>query len=99
VSHLVLTEPRQYGGVIVLTGGFIGPDPIKPTAAGSPDGVPVILRSIEENGWVPSHRVKESAALFEGAGAQVDLLIEPGTEHIVTAESCVAAARLLSAIG
>lgn len=98
LAHLLLTRPRRIGAAVLLTGGFIGPDPIEPLTGGELDGVPVLLRSIEEDPWVPAHRVLETGALFEAAGARLDLRIEPGTEHIVTDESCQAAADLIGGL-
>ncbi|MGW3960816.1 alpha/beta hydrolase [Amycolatopsis sp. NPDC005003] len=98
LAHLLLTRPRRVGAAVLLTGGFIGPDPIEPPAGGELDGVPVLLRSIEEDPLVPARRVRETGRLFEAAGAWLDMEIEPGTEHIVTDQSCQAAADLIAGI-
>lgn len=95
LAHLLLTRPRRVGAAVLFTGGFIGPDPIEPPATAELDGVPVLLRSIEDDPWVPALRVGETARLFEAAGARVDLAIEPGDEHVVTDEACTAAADLI----
>ncbi|SEC79717.1 phospholipase/carboxylesterase [Amycolatopsis tolypomycina] len=95
LAHLLLTRPRRVAAAVLFTGGFIGPDPIKPPTGAELDGVPVVLRSIEDDPWVPAHRVVETGRLFEAAGARLDLKIEPGTEHIVTDEACAAAADLI----
>ncbi|WP_206788404.1 alpha/beta hydrolase [Amycolatopsis sp. MtRt-6] len=95
LAHLLLTRPRRLGAAVLLTGGFIGPDPIEPPTGTELDGVPVLLRSIEDDPWVPAHRVVETGRLFEAAGARLDLKIEPGTEHIVTEEACATTAALI----
>ncbi|MEU5265209.1 phospholipase [Amycolatopsis sp. NPDC021455] len=99
LAHLLLTRPRRVGAAVLLTGGFIGPDPISPLAGGELDGVPVLLRSIEDDPWVPAHRVVETGRLFEVAGARVDLAIAPGNEHVVTDEACAAAAGVIGRLG
>ncbi|RSM37510.1 phospholipase [Amycolatopsis balhimycina DSM 5908] len=99
LAHLLLTRPRPLGAAVLFTGGFIGPDPIKPPTGTELDGVPVLLRSIEDDPWVPAHRVAETGRLFEAAGARVDLAIEPGNEHVVTDEACAAAARVIGRLG
>ncbi|MBE8525142.1 phospholipase [Amycolatopsis sp. H6(2020)] len=99
LAHLVLTRPRLLGAAVLLTGGFIGPDPIKPLHTGELDGMPVLLRSIEDDPWVPAHRVEETGRLFEAAGARLDLAIAPGNEHVVTDEACSAAAGLIRRLG
>jgi phospholipase/carboxylesterase len=95
LTHLLLSRPRALGAAVLFTGGFIGPDPIKPLE-GSFGGMPVLMRSIQDDPWVPAYRVHESARLFEAAGAEVDLRIDPGNEHIVTDEACDAAAKLIA---
>lgn len=96
LSHLVLSRPRPPAGLVLFTGGYLG------TAPPTPDekalrGVPVVLRSIEDDPWVPRHRVEETAALLQQAGAEVDLRIDPGTDHIITDEACATATKLLNA--
>lgn len=97
ISHYALAvAPRRYAGMIVFTGGFIGPD-VLPAPADDPlAGVPVVLRSISEDPWVPRHRVEETASALRAAGAEVDLRIDPGDEHIITDEACEAATALLT---
>jgi phospholipase/carboxylesterase len=95
LSHLALTAPRPLAGLVLFTGGYIGSAP--PSGA-TLDGVPAVLRSIEDDPWVPRHRVEETAELLRRAGAKVDLRIDPGTEHIVTDEACAAATELLTIV-
>lgn len=97
VSHYALTvAPRRYAGMIVFTGGFIGPDVIPYPVDEPLAGVPVVLRSVSEDPWVPRHRVEETGAALRAAGAEVDLRIDPGDEHIITDEACAAATELLT---
>lgn len=95
LSHLVLTAPRPLAGLVLFTGGYVGSTP--PSGA-TLVGVPVVLRSISDDPWVPRQRVEETAELLRRAGAKVDLRIDPGTEHIVTDEACAAATELLNAV-
>lgn len=96
LSHLVLTAPRQVAGLVLFTGGYIGAE--APPAPGDAvlHDVPAVLRSIEDDPWVPWHRVEDTAALLRRAGANVDLRIDPGNEHVITDEACAAATRLLT---
>ncbi|RNL87644.1 phospholipase [Halostreptopolyspora alba] len=99
LSQYLLDTPRRLGGAILFTGGHLGPD-ARPAPSGAPlDGLPVLMRSVERDPWVPRSRVAETAELLRRAGATVDLRIAPGDEHVVTDEACGAAARLLRAIG
>ncbi|PRX49565.1 phospholipase/carboxylesterase [Prauserella shujinwangii] len=97
LAHHVLTAPRRFAGLVLCTGGHVGPDPLPPPAGTPLRGVPAVVRSVEDDPWVPSHRVRETAELLRRAGADVDLRIDPGTEHVITDEACAAATRLLVA--
>ena len=98
LSHLVLTDPRPVAGLVLFTGGYLGTAPPPVPGDRVLHGVPAVLRSIEDDPWVPRHRVEDTAALLRQAGAQVDRRIDPGTEHIITGEACAAATGLLEAV-
>ena len=95
LTHLLLTRPRPLGAAILFTGGFIGADPIPAPAHTALEGMPVLLRSIQDDPWVPAHRVLDSAHLLDAAGARLNLRIAPGHEHVVTDEACAAATDLI----
>ncbi|GAA3687408.1 dienelactone hydrolase family protein [Arthrobacter ginkgonis] len=96
VSHFVLTNPAKYAGLILHTGGYIGPDPLQVPPGRPLEGVPAVLRSIENDPWVPGPRIQQTASALEAAGARADLLIAPGHEHIITDEAMSAASGLLN---
>lgn len=98
LSHLVLTAPRPVAGLVLFTGGYLGTAPPPLPGDRILHGVPAVVRSIEDDPWVPRHRVEDTAALLRQAGAQVDLRIDPGAEHIITDEACAAATALLKAV-
>jgi predicted esterase len=95
LTHLLLTGAPEVGGAVLLTGGYIGAEPPPAPSPTALAGVPVVLRSIEHDPFVPADRVRESARLLAAAGAVVDLRIDPGDEHVVTDEACAAAAALV----
>lgn len=96
--HVLARRTAPLAGLVLFTGGFVGPDPLPPPSAGSLAGTPAVLRSISDDPWVPRRRVEETAALLTGGGAEVDLWIEPGDEHVITDEACGAAGGLLRGI-
>lgn len=98
LSHLILTAPRRVAGLVLFTGGYIGTAPPPVPGEGALHGVPAVVRSIEDDPWVPRHRVEDTAALLRRAGAEVDLRVDPGTEHVITDEACAAATGLLTAV-
>ncbi|MHA6969341.1 alpha/beta hydrolase (plasmid) [Glutamicibacter bergerei] len=98
ISHLILTRPDRLGGLALLTGGYIGPDALGAPEGLPLDGMPVVVRSIDQDPWVPRDRVEQTAQTLSAAGASVDLLVAAGNEHIITDEAMSAVGRLLSSI-
>lgn len=96
VSELLLHEPRTYAAAIILTGGYLGPVTRDPLPGEPLQGMPVLLRSVEGDPWVPPLRVREMADILGAAGATVDLRIEPGSEHIVSDASVADMTDLLA---
>ncbi|KID30902.1 putative esterase [Prauserella sp. Am3] len=97
-SHLALTAPRAFAGLVLFTGGYIGTSPPAVAGGGPLRGVPTVMRSIEHDPWVPRYRVDETADLLRRAGARVDLRVDEGDEHIITDEACAAATTLLTTV-
>ncbi|MDV7089151.1 dienelactone hydrolase family protein [Rhodococcus opacus] len=95
LSQLLLTEPTPYAAAILFTGGYLGHgDAVVPT--GEPlKGVPILMRSIESDPWVPRWRVEETARALLASGADIDLRINPGSEHIITEQSMTDASWIL----
>ncbi|TXR57291.1 alpha/beta hydrolase [Quadrisphaera setariae] len=93
-----LTAPRRFGAVVALTGGHVGPPGTAPAPPDGVAGVPVLLATHAGDTWVPLWRVQESADLLTAAGAAVTLLVEPGSEHVVTPLAASAVATVLDAL-
>jgi predicted esterase len=73
----------RYGGVIVFSGGLIGPPGTKWDYGGSFDGTPVFLGCSDVDAHIPKQRVEESAAVFERMGASVTMRLYPGMGHLI----------------
>jgi phospholipase/carboxylesterase len=85
LSQFLLAEPASYAAAILCTGGYLGPDRRTPAeVAETLGGVPVLMHSIDNDPWVPPHRVEETAHALQALGAAVTLTIEPGSEHGIT---------------
>jgi len=95
LSHFIVKHQPRMAGAILFTGGYIGPGPLAVPRGRPLAGVPVIVRSIEDDPFVPRGRVEDTAELLRSAGALVDAAIAPGSEHIITAEATDAGAALL----
>lgn len=80
-SEFVARNPDRYGGVIVLSGGLIGPDGTSFDYEGSMDGTPVFLGCGDQDPHIPVERVEASARAFEDLDATVEKRIYEGMGH------------------
>jgi predicted esterase len=94
-SEFAARNARRFGGVIVFTGGLIGPEGTPRDYAGSFDGTPIFLGCSDVDNHVPKTRVDETAAVFTRMGAIVDERIYPGMGHLVNDDEIAAAQEIL----
>ena len=76
-------RPRRYGGVIVFSGGLIGPPGAHWSSEGDFEDTPIFLGCSDVDAHIPELRVRESAAQFERMGADVTCRIYEGMGHVV----------------
>jgi phospholipase/carboxylesterase len=91
-------RPARYGGVLVFSGGLIGPPGTAWSAEGSFAGTPVFLGCSDRDAHIPEPRVRESAAHFERMGAAVTCRIYEGMGHLVNEDEIAFARDLVSTI-
>jgi predicted esterase len=91
-------RPARYGGIILFSGGLIGPPGTRWDETGSFDGTPVFLGCSDTDSHVPEDRVRESAAVFERMGASVTTRIYPGMGHLVNDDEAGFARDLLATL-
>lgn len=91
-------RPARYGGIIVFSGGLIGPPGTAWDEDGGFDGTPVFFGCSDVDGHVPEARVRESAAVFERMGASVTTRIYPGMGHLVNDDEAAFARDLLATL-
>jgi predicted esterase len=90
-------RPMRYGGVIIWSGGLIGPPGSTWSEEGSFDRTPVFLGCAAEDPHIPEERVHASAAVFERMGATVTKQIYPAAMgHMVNGGQMVWARELLA---
>lgn len=82
-SEFVARNPRSYGGLIVFSGGLIGPKETSRHYEGFLDGVPVFLGCSDADPHIPAWRVEETAEVLARMGASVDLRLYPNLPHTV----------------
>ncbi len=89
-------RPARYGGVLVYSGGLIGPPGTQWSAEGDFGGTPVFLGCSDVDGHIPADRVRESAAHLEKMGAAVTLRLYPGMGHTINDDEVAVGRELLA---
>ena len=89
---------RRYGGVIMYSGGLIGPPGTTWDYPGSFAGTPVFLGCSDVDSHIPKPRVDESAEIFGRMGAAVTERIYPGMGHLVNDDEIAFTRSLLQDI-
>lgn len=83
-SEFAIRNPKRYGGVMVLSGGVIGPPGTTwDDVTGSLESTPVFLGCSDADSHIPASRVMESEDLFKNLGAVVTRRLYPGMGHLV----------------
>jgi len=85
-SEYVVRNPRRYGGLIVLSGGWIGPQTMQRSAIADLEGMPVFIGCSDIDQHIPLSRVEETTHLLESMGAEVNQQIYSGMGHTVNAD-------------
>jgi predicted esterase len=94
-SEFAARHASRFGGVIVFSGGVVGPPGTPRDYPGSFNGTPVFFGCSDRDAHVPESRVRESAELFARMGAQVTTRIYPGMGHLVSDDEIQEARRIL----
>jgi predicted esterase len=91
-------RPDRYGGIVVFSGGLIGPPGTTWSEPGSFRSAPAFFGCSDRDAHVPEPRVRESAAVFERMGARVTTRIYPGMGHLVNEDEVGFARELLAGL-
>jgi predicted esterase len=82
-SEYVIRNPKKYGGLLIFSGGYIGPLNVQRQPNGDLDGTPVFLGCSDSDPHIPLQRVKETTAMLEAMGAKVKEKIYPNMGHTI----------------
>ena len=74
---------KRYGGIMILSGGLIGPAVDENNYHGNFAGTSIFLGCSDTDSHIPVHRLRESAAVAKAMGADVDFRLYPGMGHTV----------------
>lgn len=94
-AEFAVRHASRFGGVVVFSGGAIGPPGTRWDYPGRFDGTPVFLGCSDADAHVPESRVTESAELFSCMGADVTKRIYPGMGHLINDDEIACAQRLI----
>jgi len=97
-AEFAASHAGRYGGVVLYSGGLIGPPGTTWSYSGSFAESPVFLGSSDVDAHVPQARVDESAAVFRRMGAAVTERIYPGMGHLVNEDEIAFTRALLDEI-
>lgn len=95
-SEYAARNARRYAGLIIFSGGLIGPAGTPRDYKGSLAGTPVFLGCSDVDPHIPLARVQETAAVFARMGAVVDARIYPRMGHTINQDEIDAVAALLA---
>ena len=97
-AEFAVRHASRFGGVVVFSGGVVGPPGTAWTAPGSFAGTPMFFGCSDHDSHVPEWRVTESADLCTRMGAAVTRRIYPGMGHVVNDDEIAWTQRLLDAV-
>ena len=95
VSEFAVRHASRFGGVLVFSGGAIGPVGTTWDRGGNFEDTPVFLGCSDNDAHVPELRVRETADVFTRLGADVTLRIYPGMGHLVNDDEIGFAQQIL----
>jgi predicted esterase len=90
-------NPRRYGGILVFSGGIIGPPgtDFAGQYAGDLAGTPAFVGCSDTDFHIPLERVHETTAALTGLGAEVIERVYPGMGHTINEDELAAAREIL----
>jgi predicted esterase len=98
-AEFAYRHAARYGGVVLFSGGLIGPPGTTWDSDKSLEGTPVFLGCSDVDAHVPKTRVDETAVVFTRMGAEVTEHIYPGMGHLVNDDEIAHARRLMDRVG
>lgn len=97
-AEYAVRHADRYGGIILFTGGLIGPPGTCWNYPGAFHGTPLFLGTSDSDSFVPEERVRASALIFKQMGAQVIERVYPGMEHIVNDDEIAIARSIMQKV-
>jgi predicted esterase len=95
-SEFVARNARRYGGLLVFSGGLIGPPGTPRNYEGSLDGTPVFIGCSDVDFHIPVERVVETAVTLQALGAAVNKKIYPNMGHTIIQDEIDQAQKIVN---
>jgi len=96
-SEYVARNADRYGGLVVFSGGLIGPEGTPREYDGDLDGTPVFLGCDDSDPHIDVERVHETTRVPEALGGDVDERVYDGIGHGVVPDELEAANAIVDA--
>jgi predicted esterase len=96
-TEYAIRNPRRYGGLLVFSGGYIGPLGMQRESNGTFNGMPVFLGCSDSDPHIPLQRVQETTALLTAMSAKVTEKIYPNMGHTIIEDELEQASQLMAA--
>lgn len=97
VSEFAARNAQRYGGVLVFSGGLIGPPGTPRDYPGALNGTPVFIGCSDADPHIPLERVRETADVLTQMAARVTTKIYPGLGHTLIQDEIEQAREVLQA--
>ena len=97
-AEFAARRPRRYGGLLIFSGGLIGPPGALRNYRGSLAGTPVFLGCSTTDFHIPVERVDESAAVFETLEAVVTKRLYPNMGHTIIQDEIEQAKKIVETV-
>jgi phospholipase/carboxylesterase len=98
VTEYVARSGHQFGGLVAMTGGLIGPPDEPLTTPHAVQGLPAFFGASDVDPFVPLDRVRASASAFGAAGAEVSEAVYPGAVHEIVPDEVEQCGRILDLV-
>jgi predicted esterase len=97
-SEFVARNPKRYGGLLIFSGGVIGPPGMERTYTGSLAGTPIFMGCSDIDPHIPLERFNETAEILDQLGAQVNKKIYPGMPHTIIQDEIDEAMKIVERV-
>ncbi len=97
-AEYAVRHSERYGGIVIFTGGLIGPPGTQWQYPGSFDETPIFLGTSDRDSFVPEERVHASASIFRQMGAQVTERVYANMEHLVNDDEILIARSIIEKV-